>query len=149
MKHNEHERSPDIPRDPVLEEAFGILVRHARAPLGFRARVMARIAAASPTLRDRLMRWLLPLSQSPLAGNPISAPSTVFHAPLALHDREIMLHRIAVAEERLQAAENMLQAVAKILQEAYKELREIGALVADMPSEEEEDSGESWNKEPD
>jgi len=128
MKHNEHERSPDIPRDPVLEEAFGILVRHARAPLGFRARVMARIAAASPTLRARLMSWLLPLWQSPLAGKPVPAPSTVFHAPLAPSDREILIHRLGVAEKKLQAA-------GKVLNELYEELREIAALVEDMSSE--------------
>ena len=37
-----------------------MFVRHVQAPLGFRARVMARIAAESPSLRDRLVRWLSP-----------------------------------------------------------------------------------------
>jgi hypothetical protein len=68
MTHNEHEQSPDSPRDRVLEDAFGVLVRHVRAPLGFHAKVMAQIDAARPTLRDRLVRSLSELWQPTGAG---------------------------------------------------------------------------------
>jgi hypothetical protein len=125
MTHNKHERSSDMPRDPLLEEAFGVLVRHIRAPQSLHARVMARIAAARPTLRERLVRWLLPLWQPPVAGEPVIAPSTVFHTPLAPSDQEILMYRLAVIEERLEAA-------AKNLQDAREEQRELAALTVKM-----------------
>jgi hypothetical protein len=60
-------------RDPVVEEAFRLLVRHTQAPQGFHARVMARIAAERSTLRDRLVRWLSPPWQPAWAGEMVTA----------------------------------------------------------------------------
>jgi hypothetical protein len=59
--------------DPVVEEAFRRLVRQTQAPRSFHARVMARIAAESPPLRDRLVRWLSPPWQPPWAGEVVTA----------------------------------------------------------------------------
>lgn len=68
MMPSRREGREEDSRDPVVEEAFSILVRHTQAPRGFHARVMARIAAESQTLRDRVVRWLSPLWHPPLAG---------------------------------------------------------------------------------
>ena len=59
MSRNRARREEDF-RDPVVEEAFSLLVRHTQAPEGFHARVMARVAAERLTVRDRLVRWLSP-----------------------------------------------------------------------------------------
>jgi hypothetical protein len=67
------ERHEEDARDPVVEEAFSILVRHTRAPRGFHARVMARIAAASPAFRDRLVRWISPPWHPAWAGEVVTA----------------------------------------------------------------------------
>ena len=89
MPHNHEEYEKDA-RDPVVEETFRLLVQHTRAPRGFHARVMARIAAERPTFRDRLVRWLSPPWQPTWAGEvvtaaDISAQEQVF----ALDDGEI------------------------------------------------------------
>lgn len=55
MTQNGRETPPEAPRDPVLEEAFEMLVRHARAPLGFHARVMAHVE--QQRARRRLFAW--------------------------------------------------------------------------------------------
>jgi len=89
MTHNEQEQSPEEPRDPVLEEAFGVFVRNFQAPPGFHERVMTRIANARPTLRDRLARWLSPLRQPSLMGGPVAAPSTVFNTQLSSSHQKI------------------------------------------------------------
>jgi hypothetical protein len=72
MPHNRERRQEDA-RDPVVEEAFRLLARHTRAPRGFHARVMARITAESPTLRDRLVHWLSPPWQPTWAGEVVTA----------------------------------------------------------------------------
>lgn len=58
--------------------------------------------------------------------------STVLRAPLAISHPEILIRRLAVAEKRLEAAEKMLEAAAQNLQDAHEELRELGALAAEM-----------------
>jgi hypothetical protein len=72
MPRNHTGREEDT-RDPVIDEAFALLVRHTQAPRGFHARVMARIAAQSTPLRDRLVRWLSPPWQPTWAGELVTA----------------------------------------------------------------------------
>jgi hypothetical protein len=72
MRNNREGRTEDA-RDPMVEEAFSILVRHTQAPRRFHARAMARIAAERPTLRDRLVRWLSPPWQPAWAGAMVTA----------------------------------------------------------------------------
>ena len=67
MPRNQAGRVEDA-RDPVVEAAFRRLVHHTQAPQGFHARLMTRIVAESPTLRDRLVRWLSPPWQPTWAG---------------------------------------------------------------------------------
>ena len=73
MIPSNREGRDEASRDPVVEEAFRILMRHTQAPQGFYARIMARIAAESPTLRDRLVRWLSPLWQPQWVGELVTA----------------------------------------------------------------------------
>lgn len=72
MRNNREGRQKDS-RDPVVEEAFRLLVRQTQAPRGFHARVMAKIAAESPTPRDRLVRWLSPPWRPAWAGEMVTA----------------------------------------------------------------------------
>jgi transcriptional regulator with XRE-family HTH domain len=62
-------------------------------------------------------------------GKQGAPPSAVFHAPLPVSHQKILLHRLAVAEKKLQAT-------GKMVNELYEEIREIGALVADLQNEE-------------
>lgn len=76
MTPSKQDSHHEAPHDAAIEEAFGMFVRHVQAPLGFRARVMARIAAESPTLRDPLVRWVSYLWHPLLAGEPVTAADT-------------------------------------------------------------------------
>ena len=58
-----------------------------------------------------------------------AAAGTAFRTPIAIQRQKILMHRLGIAEKKLEAAGSMLN-------ELYQELREIGALVADMQSEE-------------
>ena len=79
-------------RDPAVEAAFRRLVRHTHAPQGFHARVMTRIATESPTLRDRLVRWLSPPWQPTWAGELITAADVAAQEHVfALDDGEIQV----------------------------------------------------------
>jgi hypothetical protein len=62
-------------------------------------------------------------------GTQEAPPSAMFHAPLSVSHQKILLHRLAVAEKKLQAT-------GKMVNELYEEIREIGALVADLQNEE-------------
>jgi hypothetical protein len=73
MRLNNREGRHEDSRDPMVEEAFSLLVRQTQAPRGFHPRVMARIAAESPTLRDRLVRWLSPPWHPTWAGEVVTA----------------------------------------------------------------------------
>lgn len=91
MPRNPAGRAEDS-RDPVVEEAFRLLVRHTQAPRGFHARVRARIAAASPTLRDRLVRWLSPPWQPAWAGEMVTAADVAAQEHVfALDDGDIQV----------------------------------------------------------
>lgn len=91
MRNNREGRIEDA-RDPVVEEAFSLLVRHTQAPRSFHARVMARIAAASPTLRDRLVRWLSPPWQPAWAGAMVTAADVATQEHVfALDDGDIQV----------------------------------------------------------
>jgi transcriptional regulator with XRE-family HTH domain len=59
-----------------------------------------------------------------------ASAGTAFHTPLAIKRQKVLMHRLGIAEKKLEAAGRMLN-------ELYQEIREIGALVADMQSEEE------------
>jgi hypothetical protein len=92
MVRNSREGHQKDSRDPVVEEAFSLLVRQTQAPQGFHARVMARLAAERLTVRDRLVRWLSPPWHPPWAGElvtaaDVSAQEHVF----ALDDGEIQV----------------------------------------------------------
>jgi hypothetical protein len=79
-------------RDPVVEESFRLLVGHTQAPRGFHARVMARIAAERPPLRDRLVRWLSPPWQPMWAGELVTAADVAAQEHVfALDDGEIQV----------------------------------------------------------
>jgi transcriptional regulator with XRE-family HTH domain len=67
-----------------------------------------------------------------------AAPSTVLRAPLAIKRQKILLHRLGVAEKKLQAAGTLLS-------ELYQEFREIAALVAETPSEEQDNAPKPTN----
>ena len=58
-----------------------------------------------------------------------ASQSTVFNTPLAIKRQKILMHRLGIAEKKLQAT-------GKMVNELYEEIREIGALVADLQSEE-------------
>jgi hypothetical protein len=92
MMSNNHEGYEKDARDPVVEEAFRLLVQHTRAPRGFHPRVMARIAAERPTFRDRLVRWISPPWQPTWAGEVVTAAdvSTQEHV-FYLDDGEIQV----------------------------------------------------------
>jgi hypothetical protein len=81
MTSRNRERHEEDVRDPVVEEAFGTLMRNTRAPQGFYARVIAQIAAASSTLRDRLVRWVSEPWHPVLAGEIVAAAGPPGRAP--------------------------------------------------------------------
>jgi XRE family transcriptional regulator of biofilm formation len=58
-----------------------------------------------------------------------ASQSTVFNTPLAIKRQKILMHRLEIAEKKLEA-------VGKMLSDLHEEIREIGALVADLQSEE-------------
>ena len=91
MPRNRAGREEDA-RDPVVEEAFRLLVGHTQAPRGFHARAMARIAAERPPLRDRLVRWLSPPWQLMWAGELVTAADVAAQEHVfALDDGEIQV----------------------------------------------------------
>jgi len=58
-----------------------------------------------------------------------ASAGTAFRTPVAIKRQKILMHRLGIAEKKLEAAGGMLN-------ELYQEICEIGALVADMQSEE-------------
>jgi hypothetical protein len=92
MMPSNHEGCTEDFRDPVVEEAFRILVQDTRASRGFHARVMTRIAAESPTLHDRLVCWLSPPWQPTWAGEVVTAADvSVQEQVFYLDDGEIQV----------------------------------------------------------
>jgi hypothetical protein len=92
MMPSNHEGCTEDFRDPVVEEAFRILVQDTRASRGFHTRVMTRIAAESPTRRDRLVRWLSPPWQPTWAGEVVTAADvSVQEQVFYLDDGEIQV----------------------------------------------------------
>ncbi len=85
MPSNRDGRDKDS-RDPVVEEAFRLLMHHTQAPQDFSARVMAKSAAESPTLRDRVVRWFSPLWHPAWA--PVLAVGLLFS--LTLHAYQLL-----------------------------------------------------------
>ena len=105
---------PEDARDPVVEEAFSLLVRHTQAPAGFHARVMGRIAAGSPPLRDRLVRWLSPPWHPLWAGELVTAAdSAAQEHRFTLEDGEIQVTC------RWQAAYGHLPATLRVAWQAH------------------------------
>ena len=91
MPRNQAGREEDS-RDPIVEEAFSLLVHHTQAPEGFHARVMARVAAEGLTFHDRLVRWLSPLWQPAWAGEMVSAADVAAQEQVfALDEGEIQV----------------------------------------------------------
>src|SRR5262245_13985588 len=91
MSRNRAGREEDS-RDPIIEEAFSLLVRHTQAPGGFHARVMARVGAERLTRRDRLVRWLSPVWQPAWAGEVVTAADVAAQEHVfALDDGEIQV----------------------------------------------------------
>lgn len=91
MPKNQAGREVDS-RDPIIEEAFSLLVRHTQAPGGFHARVMARVAAERLTYRDRFVRWLSPVWQPAWAGEVVTAADVAAQEHVfALDDGEIQV----------------------------------------------------------
>lgn len=92
MMSKNQARCEEDSRDPVVEEAFSLLVRHTQAPEGFHARVMARVAAERLTVGDRLVRWLSPLWQPTWAGELVTAADVAPQEHVfALDDGEIQV----------------------------------------------------------
>jgi transcriptional regulator with XRE-family HTH domain len=58
-----------------------------------------------------------------------ASAGTAFRTPVAIKRQKILTHRLGIAEKKLEA-------VVRMVSELYEEFREIGALVADTPSEE-------------
>jgi len=91
MSRNQARREEDS-RDPVVEEAFSLLVRHTQASQGFHARVMARVGAKRLTFHDRRVRWLSPPWQPVWAGELVTAADVAAQEHVfALDDGEIQV----------------------------------------------------------